>query len=113
MIRLAMTSPERGDCTAGYAVRWTGEYTVRSFVDEILKTYPGDWGYIGIYVPVGKRNSFSDAVHGNPYCEYSDGKFVNTLPEDVLNRKVYGASADGGWSRMDYMLSLNETDGEE
>ena len=113
MIRLVRTTPERGDCTAGYAVWWTGKYTVQSFINEILKTHPGDWGTIGIYVPIKKRKTLSDATDGNPCCEYDHGKLLNSLPEEVLEREVFGASADGGWSLMNYLLSIDEMDGEE
>ena len=97
MFRFIQTGPERGDCTAPYKVEMDCEYTVRSFVEEAITRNDGkDWGYIGVYkyrVP-----------HGEPCIEYRWGKSVGEMPEKILDLKVLSATADGGWSRMDYIM---------
>lgn len=105
MLRI-QTGPERGDCTASYAIEFRNEeYTVKTFVEAILKN-TREWGTIGIYVPIGKRKSITDAIKGNPYIEYHWGEQKGEFPTDILDKKVVGASGDGGWSNMDYLLML-------
>lgn len=113
MIELCKVTEERGDCTAGYAVWLHGDYTVRSFIQDIITNRKVDWGYIGIYVPVKDRKGISDVFPGNPCCEYKWGKLKSTLPEEWMDRKVVAATADGGWSRMDYSLVIEGMEEEE
>lgn len=91
--------PTRGDCTAAYKIRLHKEFTVKEFVDEVLKD-TSEWGYIRINI--GK--SFFD----NPKCEYRRGTLLYELPECFLPLKVLSAKGDGGWSRMDYLLTVEE-----
>ena len=85
------------DSTSDFKVTLTKEYTVKKFVNEIL-TNKGDWGYIGIDC---KKNIF-----GDPKCEYRYGKLLNDLPSDVLQEKILSVDANGGYSRMDYLIKL-------
>ena len=94
MFRLYQTGPTRGDCTSPYEVTMDKEYTVNEFIQEIFTRK--EWGYIGIY-------SFND-FFGDPKCEYRDDELLYSLPNEYLNKKVVKAKADGGWSRMDYLL---------
>ena len=105
MLRI-QTGPERGDCTAPYSIQFINEeYTVKTFVEAILKN-TREWGTIGIYVPIGKRETITDAIKGKPYIEYRWGEQEGEFPTDILDKKVIGASGDGGWSSMDYLLML-------
>jgi hypothetical protein len=70
------------------------EYTVNEFIQEVLAQE--EWGYIGIYSP--------NKIFGDPKCEYRDDKLLYSLPDEYLNKKVIKVTADGGWSRMDYLL---------
>lgn len=87
--------------TAPYEVILFEKCTVREFVGYVLDT-KSDWGYIGIYNP--EKNPF----FGYPHIEYSHGKLeVGSIFEDFgefLDKPVIKATADGGWSRMDYIL---------
>ena len=73
------------------------ECSVGEFIDSVLKR--NEWGYIGIK---NHRHIF-----GSPNCKYRRDKIVNTeFTEEYLYRKVATVSASGGWSRMDYILTL-------
>jgi hypothetical protein len=95
MFKMYMAGKVRGDCTAPYNVELDKAYTVNEFVHTVL-TKSRDWGYIGI--------DCNGKIFGEPKCEYRYGKLLYTLPEDVLNKNVVKVEADGGWSRMDYLL---------
>lgn len=94
MFTFYQTGPTRGDCTSPYEVTMDKEYTVDEFIQEILTRK--EWGYIGIY----SSNDF----FGDPKCEYRDDKLLYSLPNEYLNKRVIKVKADGGWSRMDYLL---------
>lgn len=98
-LKFTQTGNVRGDCTAPYAVELDKEYTVGQLIDVIL-TRAGilrEWGYIGIYD--------GESIFGNPKCEYADARLGNgNMPSEFLAKKVIKVEADGGWSRMDFML---------
>ena len=96
MFSLIPNGPERSDCTAPYKVAFYKSYTVGKFIDEVLKHRSGDWGYIGMYSP--------GDIFGNPRCSYRYGKVDTDLPFGYMNKEIVSATADGGWSRMDYIL---------
>lgn len=96
MFRIEQCGPERGDCTAPCEVILDKEYLVREFIEEVLKRKE-EWGYIGI--------KSDKSFFGDPNCEYRHGKLLGTLP-GYMSRKVKSVTADGGWSRMDYILEV-------
>ena len=94
MFKLHSAGKVRGDCTAPYNVELDRAYTVNEFVNTVLTRK--EWGYIGIHC--------DGTFFGEPKCEYKYDKLMYTLPDNVMNRRVVKAEADGGWSRMDYLL---------
>lgn len=101
MFQIKQCGPERGDCTAPYEVNLDKEYLVREFIEEVLKN-KREWGYIGI------KTDNIWKYFGDPKCEYRYGKLLNTLPDDYMSRKIKSVTTDGGWSRMDYILELED-----
>lgn len=92
------TAPAGGDATAPYSVSLNRECTLGEFIDCVLKRE--EWGYIGI-------KSRKDIFFGSPKCEYKYDKIVSTEFTDAyLARKVKTVFASGGWTRMDYILTL-------
>ena len=89
--------------TAPYKVILHEKCTVREFVEYVLDT-KDEWGYIGIYNP--EKGPF----FGYPNIEYSHGKLkAGSIIEDFgefLDKPVVKATAEGGWSRMDYILYI-------
>lgn len=100
-IELKPAGNVRGDCTAPYDVELSRECTLRELVDVILTR--NEWGYIGKDDP---RDVF-----GYPRFEYSydhikEGSERGHFTEEDYNRIVKTVKADGGWSRMDYIVTL-------
>lgn len=100
MFRLYQSGPTCGDCTALYAVKLYSDYTVSSFIKEVLETRPDEWGYFGI--DNGK------SIFGDPDCQYKYGALLSTLPDYILDKKVVSVSANGGWTRMDYTIKIEK-----
>lgn len=103
-LTLRAQGPGGSDSTAPYSVEMSDECTVQEFVECVLKQFPGEWGYIGIR---------DGSIFGNPNIEYAKGEIIteNRLRK-TEGETVIRASAHGGWSRMDYLLTIEEGDTE-
>lgn len=99
MFRLRQCTPESSDCTCGYSVELDKEYTVREFVDTVLRERSNEWGnfYIGDKSP----------IFNNPEYRYRYGKLLKEIPVDILDMRIASVDASGGWTRMDYQMSLD------
>ncbi|WP_443683882.1 hypothetical protein [Phocaeicola plebeius] len=96
MFSLTQITPTFGDCTAGYRVDLDKEYTVSEFINEVLKKEPNEWGYFKI-----KKNGMMS--------EYRYGELLeNNFDNEILSAKVSHISASGGWTRMDYYLTIEK-----
>lgn len=106
MFTLRATGPTLYDCTTPYAVELDKKYTVAKFIQTVLSNKKNEWGYIGIAeFRHGVRCQIS--IFGSPSCEYSYGEIISEpLPKNVLNKRVIAAKANGGYSRMDYLLDI-------
>lgn len=104
MFRFKNKRNESSDATAMYDVLLDKKYTVREFIVEVLEIHTKDWGYIGIKA---ENNIF----FGNPRIEYRYGKLIQgtDLSDFPLNSTIKSIFAAGGWSRMDYVIELEET----
>ena len=98
MFKLIQIRPEGSDCTAPYDVELNGKYTVEQFIYDVLKD-KREWGYIGI--------NDGKSIFGNPNCEFRYGELLSSLPTEFLKMQVTKARASGGWSRMDYILTVD------
>lgn len=103
MFTLTICTPTRGDCTAGYKVFLDKEYTLQEFVDAILTNKKDEWGVIRI----PKRNC---AWYRFPCISYRYGNITNksNIPEKVFGYKVKSVTASGGWTAMDYLVTLEK-----
>ncbi len=90
--------PTAGDCMAPYYVDFKKVSTVREFIEAVLKNTE-EWGYIGI--------CSKDNIFGSPNNEFRYGKAdISNDIEKYLDSIIIGATAHGGWSRMDYLLEV-------
>lgn len=97
MEKLEITLKSQGnisaDCTTAYDVRLSRPCTVGEFIRTVLATFPNEWGTFRIYC-MG-------------VCEYRAGEVLKCdFSYDTLEREIYSISASGGWSRMDYLITL-------
>lgn len=93
-----------GDCCYSYDVKLVQEYTVKEFVEEILKEKPNEWGKIRIVTDINKIFSSK-----RDECSYHYGKidywFSNSR---ILNANIDKAKARGGWTSMDYFIKIKD-----
>lgn len=90
----------RSDCTMKYIISWTGELTVKEFIDCVLIERPNEHGRISI--------DSGDAIFGDPYIEYKQGEiFRHTTAFDELeHKKVKTAWGNGGYLKINYVLKV-------
>lgn len=91
MFKLNRVSPIRGDETATYEVALDKNCTVKELLDAVL-SITDEWGYLSI------KNGDS--------CEYKWGKLLSNFGKDDLDKIVLKVTASGGWSRMDYYVTV-------
>lgn len=96
-MRLVKIGEEGIDGIAPYKVKRGRAYTAGELIAEILATRPGGWGSITVWC-----GSMKERV------DYRDGKTDGTIPELLGSMTVTGARASGGWSRMDYDITVSE-----
>ena len=101
MIRFTQTSEEFGDCSAYYDVRLDKPHTVDEFINLVLIERKGEWGEFKIYNP-------NVSWLGYERYEYRYGILNNSVPNDLLEKKIISITAHGGWTRMDYLLKLEQ-----
>ena len=99
MFKLSQKTPEGRDCTAAYEVILDKEYTVREFIYIVLTEFPRDWGKIRVD---------DGSIFGPVICAYWHGDIedISKLDKQYVDRRVISARAHGGWSLMDYYLTL-------
>ena len=103
---LTPAGQEGGDCTRPYDVSLCKDFTVEELIRVITEGVDecgrSEWGYIGIC----NRGYYPFTVER---CEYRGGEIISkNIPEEQLRKKVVSVRASGGWSRMDYCLTIEE-----
>lgn len=98
---LKQTSKIRSDESASYDVILKNKMTLSEFIDAVLEN-TGEWGHIGL--------EFKGRIFGCPYCDYRYGELLGaakeTFTEKQLNSTVKCVKADGGWTNMSYLITL-------
>lgn len=100
MFEFICTGGPYSDCTSTYHIVLDKSYCVGEFIEILLKEFPNEWGYIGLYC--------KGEVFGYPKCEYNHGVIIDgSFTEDILMFEIESVRASGGWSRMDYLINLD------
>lgn len=73
--------------------------TVGDFVQAVFEKYPGEWGKFMIR----QHNKLLAPISS---AWYESGHLKDDLPDAFLDMKIKEASANGRWSRMDYILNV-------
>ena len=100
MFNLKNTYGPNSDHTYDFDVEFDRSYTVSEFVDEVVSN-EREWGYICIG---------EDFFNNKAKLEYKHGLLLAEFNKRYLGRKIISATASGGWSRMDYYLTLEAND---
>jgi hypothetical protein len=110
------TTKIRGDETQSFDVTDYKATTVGEFVGEVLSgNGKKEWGYFEfIRVKPHKVGKWEIPPEWKKY-EYKRGELLETIPYDLFKCRIKNVTGDGGWSRMDYCITLaeeNETENE-
>lgn len=105
MFQLRQSGPTCGDCTSSYRVEFDYQYralhdhpTVEQFIDHIITNRADEWGFIDISVP-------GTELKGS--VSYSHGKLEEaSLPWNIGKKRIDTVTANGGWTKMDYCVTL-------
>ncbi len=116
LFQLRRCGPERADCTAAHEVifDYTNQHpTVKQFLNDVISRN-GDWGRIKIspdqsYKTVWDLIGYHEEVDTLEYRWGEWDKNYDIFVEKYGDRKIESATADGGWSLMDYVLLLEDT----
>lgn len=115
LFKLRQCGPERGDCTAPYEVIFelTNRHpTVNQFLKDVISR-KRDWGRIKISSDQSRKTvwdliGYQGKVDTLEYRWGEWGKDYDIFVEKYGDRKIKSATADGGWSLMEYVLLLED-----
>ena len=99
MLKLQQVGGIGGDSTYKYRVQLPIPVTVAEFIQKALDG-PGKFGEISI-------KDYKNPGRG-PKCTYENGDYLSEIPEDMLKKRVWAATAHGSYGRLDYELELSE-----
>lgn len=86
-----------GDCCSSYAVKFPTDMTVQEFIETVVAENPGEWGRIGF------------GWNHPKLAEYNHGSIIYTSEyAKYKSKKIIKVDAHGGWSLMDYNITLKE-----
>ena len=102
-LNLRQSGRAGSDCTAPYDVEISGQCSVDDFIECVLTQFPQEWGYIGVA---------DGSILGYPRIEYARGKVTVESKDfqDIRDCIVVKAFASGGWSRMDYLITVEQNE---
>lgn len=94
-IKLHQVAGPFGDCTSAYAVEFPEGLTVKEFIPLVVNENPDEWGRIAL------------GWIRPTLAEYRHGSIVYTeLFHKYKTREIFKIEANGGWSLMDYNITL-------
>ena len=94
---------DNSDATSNYDIILDKPYTVKELVQEVLTR--DEWGYIHI--------KLTDSWFGGPRLEYYHDTVVDGSLRGYLYKTIDRIFANGGWSSMDYWITLKGEENNE
>lgn len=89
-----------GSSNGSYTVRLDKEYSVYEFISTLLTDFKHNWGTVRI-------QQTNCSMFYFPKCDYKFGYISeNTIPSDMIRRKIKSVKAEGSWPKMDYLITL-------
>lgn len=102
MVEMICTGGPFGDCCCNYNALLNHEYTVREFVEEVLKEKPDEWGS---FVVTTDLKHIYNGSRGR--CEYNKGNITKGFERaEIAEMKIKEVKANGGWSLMQYFIKV-------
>ena len=102
MIKLIETGGPYGDCTSDFVVKFDRPYTIGEFIKEIYEEDTnGAWGRVRVL----NGREWWDGID---ICSYRSGKWETPCPPEYLDRVIESASCNGGWSLLNFYVTLKE-----
>lgn len=94
-----------GNACYGYHIDLDHQYTIREFIDEVLKTKRYEWGRFGITEDI--EHSYMCTID---VCEYRLGILRTGFhKDDIAKMKIKRVVAHGGQSNIDYLIEPIQT----
>jgi len=93
---LIYTGGPYGDETSSYDGYLNQPLTVREFIDAVFEQHPDEWGRIRIF-----DDTYLD-------YRYDEIEFISSQFNEYLGKKIKSFTAHGGWTLMDYSLTLED-----
>ncbi len=89
-----------GDCTSHYVGRLRNKVTIKDFIEHELNSH--EWGIL--------------QINGKIVCKYDHGILFDAdsnLLQHYLSTEIKSIESSGGWSLMDYVITVEEPEQEE
>lgn len=103
--QLIHTGGPYGDCTSDYETSFDKPFKVKDFL-SIVEAQKEEWGSIRFILP--HIWSF-EVEYSHGIIDYTDfDKFSGRKNKDLFNAKIKKITANGGWSLMQYRVTLEE-----
>lgn len=100
---------ERSDATASYEVKIDKNMTVKDLTEMIVRESIDRFGVIEVFN--GSAPSFGIGKCTEAELAYRNGKLTGGIGYSTAQgRKVTKVIANGGWGRLDYYVSTEESD---
>lgn len=98
IIKRKLSGPIGGDCAAIYSIKLCRDYTLKEFIEEILKECPKEWGFFEL----------REELRARPFkvIEYKNGNLAGEIPTDIADVRIRCTKSNGGWRNMDYVIII-------
>lgn len=104
MIKLVPMSEIDRMCCVDYEIVMTGDYTVSTFVLEILNSFKRNWGYIFLYDTDNRDKPALTWQYKNELLTEEIAEEWLRSNNDIRRCKVVAAQCYGGYCNMDYRI---------
>ena len=99
-MKMICTGGPYGDSMCSYDVQLDREYTVKEFMEAVLKEKPKEWGELVVTTDFKYMYSKQQDT-----CEYTHGEIKKHFKKaETAGQTIAEVKAHGGWSSMNYFI---------